>query len=326
MTFIPEIQDRSIMGKADADILIVGDCPDVTSIKDGKPFSGAVENCLEQCLHMARMIKSDILMTNLIPNSTHTDKYWDERNHKLKQDIQGHLLDLFQLVQKVKPKVIVTLGDMATWALTGKAKIVDIRGYPILTPKLGLLVIPTLHPSKCIWSNYVWRYYISHDLTKAKKFCDGIKLEMPETVIPENFDQASTLLHYFYKQDRVSIDIECSNFEVSCIGFADQIDYGVSIPFDMRWTETEEVMLWNLVAKILEDKNITKVGQNFIFDIHFLAYRMGIITKGPIIDTMMSHSIMFADFLKSLNFLASIHTERQRWKDMVSWKNIKKES
>ncbi|MEK0325183.1 MAG: uracil-DNA glycosylase family protein [Nitrosopumilus sp.] len=327
MSFIPILPDRTIMGRADADILIIGDCPDGHAIRSNKPFAGPVEGCLEQCLHNARMIKSDVLMTNIVSNDTHVEHYWNDTKHKPVRSLKEHLEDLLALVEKTKPKIIVTLGDMATWALTGKANIVDIRGYPLVTPKLGLTVIPTLHPSKCIWSNYIWRYYISHDLSKAKKFVEGnIQLEMPETIRPGTIAEAIEWLNYFKKQKKVSVDIECSNFEVSCIGFADQIDVGVSIPFDMRWSEEEEVMLWNLVADILGDINITKVGQNFIFDMHFLSYRMGIITRGKIVDTMMGHSIMFPDFLKSLNFLASIHTNRQRWKDMVKWKNIKKES
>ncbi len=315
------------MGREDADILIVGDCPDVHAIKSGRPFAGPVESCLEQCLHITGMIKSDVLITNIVCNDTHTERYWDEKKHRPIRSIRDNLLDLAKLIEKTQPKIIVTLGDMAMWAMTGTAKVAETRGYPLVTPKMGLTVIPTFHPSKCIWSNYIWRYYISHDLGKAKRFVEeNIQLKMPETIIPETFGTAVEWLKYFREQKEVSIDIECSNFEVSCIGFADRIDLGVSIPFDMRWTEEEEVILWGLVADILGDVNIIKVGQNFIFDIHFLAYRMGIITRGMIKDTMMSHSIMFPDFLKSLNFLASIHTDRQRWKDMIKWKNIKRES
>ncbi|KKK69376.1 hypothetical protein LCGC14_2934630, partial [marine sediment metagenome] len=92
------------------------------------------------------------------------------------------------------------------------------------------------------------------------------------------------------------------------------------------WTLEEEVRIWNGIANIMGDESITKIGQNFIFDIHFLAYKMNIITRGPIIDTMMAHSILYPDFLKSLNFLGSVYTKQPYWKDMVKFKDIKAES
>jgi hypothetical protein len=53
---------------------------------------------------------------------------------------------------------------------------------------------------------------------------------------------------------------------------------------------------------------------------------MGIFVRGYIEDTMMSHSIMYPEFLKGLGFLGSIYTDLPYWKDMVNFKNIKKEA
>ena len=180
-----------------------------------------------------------------------------------------------------------------------------------------------------IWANYIWRHYLAHDLRKAKLFSEHPELVGSpeiETNIPSTFIEAQGFLRYIATFPKLSVDIEVENFEVSCIGFATSATKSFSIPTDMRWTLEEEVEIWNMITNILENPKIAKIGQNFVFDMYFLAYKMGIIVQGEIIDTMMSHSIMYPDFLKGLGFLASIHTNQRSWKGMVKFKDIKKES
>ena len=329
MSFIPDTGSGLISGiwKENADIMIIGDCPSVASIKIHKPITSPVETILEGCLHQAGLIKSEVFLTNLIKDDTRIEKYWNERTKKVLVNIDPYLTILEEEIKRVNPKVIIAMGELPAFILTGNGATTKTRGYPFIYK--NITVIPILHPSKMIWGNYIWRYYLSHDLTKAKKLAkDPSLLYHPEisVQIPESFEEAIAMLELVAKHKKLSIDIEVNNFEVSCIGFSIYSNIAISIPTDMRWTIEEEVKIWNLIAGIMGDESITKIGQNFIFDIHFLAYKMNIITRGPIIDTMMSHSILYPDFLKSLNFLGSIHTMQSPWKGMVKFKDIKKES
>lgn len=340
MSFLPELSKQRIpgMGNPNANIMIVGDCPSEPAFKRNLPIVAPVEGVLESCLHDARLIKGEVYITNLIQDYR-LQKYWQETKGQkkgyIKTDISEHRMDLHEEIQSVKPRIIITLGEMAAFALTGSGTLmgkVGTRGYPFIY-QIGsdfkLPVIPSLHPRMMIWSNYIWRYYLSHDLQKAKKIAENPDtLFKPEvdTIIPQTFGEAQSLLLDASRYSKLSVDIEVSNYEVSCIGFAWSPSCAFSIPFDMRWNEIEEVQLWNLVARILGDEKITKVGQNFIFDMYFLALRMGIITRGPIIDAMTGHSILYPEFLKSLNFLGSLYTFQPQWKNMVSFKDIKQES
>ncbi len=321
------------VGNPDAKIMIVGDCPDGTSLKAGRPFAGPRETVLESCLHQAGLTKSEVYMTNLIKDDTVVEKYWKGQTNRKKivGDIKGYQLVLWKEIKNINPTIIITLDELPTFILTGQQSIVKVRGYPFKSNgKIGdFIIIPALHPGKMIWTNYIWRHYLSHDLQKARKLSINPELVWTpeiEARIPSTFAEAREYLDYVCTFKTLSVDIEVANYEVSCIGFATSPTLAFSIPFDMRWPEAEEVFLWNKVANILGDKTITKIGQNFIFDIHFLAYRMGIYTYGPIIDTMMSHSIMYPDFLKALNFLGSVYTDQRYWKDMVKFKDPKKES
>jgi len=317
------------IGNPDADIMIVGDVLDTASWKAGRPFAGPAETVLETCLHQAGLTKVEVYQTVLIKDDTKIEKYWKGQSgkEKIQCDISKYEFLLGEEVDKVEPKIIVTLDGLPSYLFTHKRAITKIRGYPFKT-NYGI-IIPSLHPSKMIWSNYIWRHYLSHDLKKAAELAQNPeKLYQPEIEYRkcETFAEAREQLDYCATFKKLSVDIEVTNYEVSCVGFAISPTLAYSIPFDMRWSVEEEVQLWRQVAIILGSESITKIGQNFIFDIYFLAYRMGIFTKGPIIDTMMSHSILYPDFLKALNFLGSVYTNQPYWKDMVSFKDIKQES
>ena len=340
MTFLPS-QDNLIsgIGKENADIMIVGDCPSIQAIKEHRPIAAPAEGVLEACLHQAGLTKSEVFITNLIKDDTRVERYWNERSKKVIANIATYKALLVEELERVHPKVIVAMGELPAYVLTGNGSTTKTRGYPftineetrwnVFSPDEFCIVIPVLHPQKMIWGNYIWRYYLSHDLSKARELAlDPELLYQPEikTFIPKTFAEAVSMLAEISKYDKVSVDIEIDNFEVSCIGFSVRPDCAFSIPTDMRWTLEEEVRIWNGIANIMGDESITKIGQNFIFDIHFLAYKMNIITRGPIIDTMMAHSILYPDFLKSLNFLGSVYTKQPYWKDMVKFKDIKAES
>ena len=329
MIFLPPSGPELIpgIGKSNADIMIVGDCPSVQAVKEHRPIAQPAETVLEGCLHQAGLTKSEVYITNLIKDDTRVEKYWNERSKKVIAGIDSYKEILVDELKNVYPRVIVAMGELPAYVLTGSGATTKTRGYPFNHREW--IVIPVLHPQKMIWSNYIWRYYLSHDLSKAKELSRNPELlynPRIKTTIPQRYTEATYLLSLMSTFKKLSIDIEVNNFEVSCIGFANYNDLAVSIPTDMRWTLEEEVRIWNLIAKIMGDESITKIGQNLIFDIHFLAYKMNIITRGPIIDTMMAHSILYPDFLKALNFLGSVYTKQPYWKDMVKFKDIKKES
>jgi len=84
MPFTPS-QDNLIpgIGKANADIMIIGDCPSVAAIKVHRPIAVPVETVLEGCLHQAGLIKSEVYITNLIKDDTRVEKYWKERTKQI---------------------------------------------------------------------------------------------------------------------------------------------------------------------------------------------------------------------------------------------------
>jgi len=324
-------------GSLNSRLCFIGEAPAANEIRTGRPFVGDAGRVFEHCLHEAGIFRKQCYVTNFIKTQIGknisqyvgrrglTDKglYW--------RDI------LAEELANVTTDLVVPLGGPATMALTGADSITNARGY--LTNATEHFnyrpVLPSLHPASCLYGgSYINKYYISHDFRKALKVLGderGVKdHDVAATLFPTTIGEVERMLQEMRAAGIFAFDIEVSNFEVSAISFAASKDvaYSVLLQDQNMWSEIEELQFWRLVADVLEDSGLVKVGQNLIFDIHFLMTHQGIFVRGPIIDTMVGHHIVYPDFLKGLRFLASIYTNVPSWKDMVKFKggNIKKES
>lgn len=194
----------------------------------------------------------------------------------------------------------------------------------------GRKLVPTIHPSSSLRGQYILRYYITADLQKAKRESAFPEIRRPtrKLVIPQTLRECEEWYEYLKACKSWSVDIEVVNFEVSAIGFAPQPDIGISIPmYHSHWTLQEETRVWWMMNSLLTDENITKIFQNGIFDVHFLAVQNGIHVAPPIEDTMIAHSIMYPEMRKSLEFLVSMYCGSQKYyKDMVKFDNIKEDA
>lgn len=326
MTFIPltEKVKKRIEGNDSGQILLLGDWP-------GNVYDGAAKTVLEKCLHAAGLTTYDCAFASLFDSEREAQGYFREKpSFRVTRFPKAQIEELMPEVRAHPARIVMSAGRILTKVLLGMDEsLVAIRGYPFHSNYCDgdQIVIPCLEPGDMVWSNYIWRHYLNHDLKKAARYAkDGYERPKLDLRYNLSFGELMQWLALVGGCKRTSVDIEVSNFEVSCIGFTISNSVGISIAFDERWTVEEEVAIWKQVAAILENPNIEKVGQNFIFDIYFLAYKMGIYTRGHIIDTMMSHSIMYPEFLKGLGFLGSIYTDLPYWKNMVKFKNPKKEA
>ena len=67
------------------------------------------------------------------------------------------------------------------------------------------------------------------------------------------------------------------------------------------------------------------VGQNFLFDIHFLWRTVGITVPNATDDTMLLHHALQPEMEKGLGFLGSIYTREPSWKVMRKTGTTKRE-
>jgi len=316
-----------------ASYMLVGEQPGKTEILKGQPFVGAAGRVLDECLKHVGINRSDCYITNVFKDldqplagyikftSRHVTLQCDRAYEYLKV--------LKEEVQRYEGKVIVAFGNVPLWALTERVGVMKWRGS-VLPCRFDnrKLVIPTPHPATIIppKMQYLNKYLIQYDLRKAIRVHKG-EWSPPQRQlkIDPTYDETLEFLERCKQQGLkghyVAYDIEIlpQNFEVSCISFALSPSEVISIPFIWRnranrWTPDQELVIWQKIAEILENPQIRKVGQNLSFDAHFLLKRYGIHAKG-LEDTMIAQQILMSEFPKGLDFITSIWTDENYYKD-----------
>ncbi len=332
--FMPEVGKRELpaIGSTKAKIAIIGDFTSGFDATQGRPFSGPGGSVIEQCLHAAGLIRGECYMTNLFKQKVmNPGKYFDDRKCTFTQDGWGWVERLGEELQATDANIFVACGAASFAALCNLNHLSMYRGYVFESTLMpGRKVIPTHHPMQAVRGMYTYRHMIAHDLHKAKGESQFPEIRRPDRQLTYRYNtvnEALEWLDFYANESIVGFDIEVLNYEVSCISLASTPEVACVIPLTSQWTLQEEVQIWRGIQAVLGNPNITKVIQNSMFDVPFLLTRAGIVTRGPIHDTMIGHSIMYSELTKGLGFLGSLYCGAQDyWKDTVKFKNIKDES
>ena len=312
-------------------LAIVGEAPGKVEVLEGRPFVGPAGRVLSECMHSAGITRHQVYITNTIKvKPDNLGRFFNKRTGRFTSEGEEWVARLRHELSVGGARAIVTCGKVATAALLGRADITAIRGYPfeVLLGGVKRVVVPTIHPAETLYSrNSIHRLYIAHDLQKAARLArDGWSPPQLEITIPQTVHEVRAAAELLQRATGPwAIDIEVINFEVSCIGFAYAKDRAVVVPIARAWGLDAEVEVWDILAELLETPGRVKIFHNAIFDVQFLAQHNGIFVAPPIFDTMIAHSLAYPDMLKSLGFIASVHTDLPYWKDWADFKSIERE-
>lgn len=335
MSIINGVKCVEGVGPLDAKVVIVGDFPSLAEYRAGEPIKGNAGNIFMEILHNVGISRKECYITLLVKEVC-VGKNVMDRFIKFKprgvveetQDFKAYRELLRKELLLLKANVVVALGDAATWALCERRPSFKWRGSVVESTLIpNLKVIPTLHPASLLY-NYLWRYWVMHDLKKVRKESETpiIKPSKHSYIVEPSFiDAMQYLLEIKENKLPVACDIEVMNEEVSCISFAREADkedplksVAISIPFargyNNYYAPDQERELWLMIESILEDKDIKKIFQNGTFDITFLYSKYGIKTRN-VDDTMVGQAILYPDFPKGLDFITSIYTDEPYYKD-----------
>jgi uracil-DNA glycosylase family 4 len=333
-TFVPP------NGPLDAKMAICGEQPGIHEIRANPPrgFVGPAGHGLDECLMLAKIPRRDLYITNVIK-----DLDWPLA-HYINLDFKKHIFTIspegYQYIQelgeelkKLPLNVIVACGNVPLIALCNRMGIGKWRGSVLestLVP--GLKVVPCYHPATFIPPkfNYLNKPLICEDLLHAKKESEYKEIKRtPRTVIIRpTFSRVLDCLNYCYeiglRGQTISLDIEVINGEVDCISFGWSSTGSMSIPFRCQqgdyFTIEEELQIMLLVAKIIQEERIGKVGANIIFDLQFLFRKYNIRPRGSIHCTQIAQKIANPDYPAGLDFVTNQHTDIPYYKaDGKQW-------
>lgn len=127
-------------GSPQARLMFVGEGPGEEEDLSGRPFVGAAGQLLNNLLYKLGLAREEVYIANIV-------KCRPPRNRDpLPDEIAACLPFLAKQIHSIRPRVIVTLGKIATQALLGEeVPITKIRGR--WQKYQGIRVMPTFHPS-----------------------------------------------------------------------------------------------------------------------------------------------------------------------------------
>jgi uracil-DNA glycosylase family 4 len=137
------------VGRADAELMFIGEGPGQQEDLQGEPFVGRAGGLLTQLIEGIGLTRADVYIANVV-------KCRPPGNRDPQPDeIEACAPWLDRQLELVRPRVIVTLGNFATkLLLQTKDGITKLRGQEFEFERAGhtAVLIPTLHPSAVLRS------------------------------------------------------------------------------------------------------------------------------------------------------------------------------
>lgn len=129
-------------GKADTDIMFIGEGPGFHENEQGLPFVGAAGKFLDELLDSINLKRSDVFITNVVKCRPPSNR---DPNPDELHACSGYLE---RQIRIINPRVIVTLGRYSMAHFLRHAKISDIHGQA--TRVRGRLIVAMYHPAAAL--------------------------------------------------------------------------------------------------------------------------------------------------------------------------------
>ncbi len=322
-------------------VMIVGEFP---AERDRTPFDGSAGQELNRMLHEAGIMRSECYLTyackqrppdGLISHWIALKKKDITQHHTLLRNlyctyhIHEGVAELETEIEMVQPNIIIAMGNLAAWALTGQWSVLKWRGSQLSTDK-GVKVIPTLTPG-AVLREWPQRAVVLNDLRRVKRHMTTREWDNKPSwrfLVRPSFHQAHSVLGGLLN-DAVSnsrpiwldFDIETRNGHIDCIGFSWSRTDALCIPLMARgqpegyWSADEEAILVFALYRLLMHPNVKIRWQNGLYDAQYV-YRHWHFLPPNGQDTMITQHSVFCALPKGLGFIASLYCDWYvYWKD-----------
>ncbi len=334
-------------GPIPARIMVVIDAPSYDDQRLGSPLQGAQGQEFNKLLHEAGITRSECFITSVarvLPSGgdpmsfiaksqkATTNVHISYRGKSVLEPITTGSALLSKEIALVRPNIILALGNIALWSLTGLWGVGKWRGSMLLTdrdhagagrPK----VIPTFGPGQVLrdWSS---RAIVLNDIRRAGTYRSDIPYPKPSWrfIVRPSYENCIDALERILQlletgPQRLSFDLETRSGHIACAGLSWTLEDCICIPFmcvenrEGYWTPNQEAEIIWLLWKILTHSNAQVVGQNILYDSQY-TWRHWNFVPNVFQDCMISQHAIFSDMQKSLAFQASLYCKYYvYWKD-----------
>jgi uracil-DNA glycosylase family 4 len=133
---------RAVPGEGDkgAELIFIGEAPGRDEDAQGRPFVGRAGQLLTKIIEAMKWKREEVYITNVIKCRP------PDNRTPLPDEVEKCSPYLVRQIELIRPKVIVTLGKVATdFFIPGRASMGERRGK--FVDHQGIRIMPTFHPS-----------------------------------------------------------------------------------------------------------------------------------------------------------------------------------
>lgn len=340
------------VGPLDARIVIIGEAPGADEMGRGQPFVGIQGSTLDRMLGEAGIARPECRVGYVCqhrPPANRIDPWMpvtkEAQEAAIKEGwpiVKGRPVHpyvargyntLMEELDQIKPSIIIVLGNLALWALTGLTSVSKWRGSTLTITLPGghsCVCLPTYDPAAVLrqWST---RPCVVQDLRRAAAVArQGLDIPEWHFQVRPTLPQVQATLHMLLDKAReaqpsaplkLSVDIETRAGHIACVGIAWNKTDAICIPILCverpagYWTEDEEAEIVWLLHLLLCHNNVLIVGQNFIYDAQYFIRHWCFAPK-RLRDTMVGWHVCYPGTPKALDYISSMTNQFYiYWKD-----------
>lgn len=202
------------VGPVPAKVMVVGEAPGLREDQVAKPFQGKSGKLLDSILKELKVSREDIYITNAVkchPPGNRTPE---------KSEIKACIDYLNKEIERVQPRLIIALGNIALYAVTGHSGIGKYRGKECTSKFGGITTVPTYHPAAVLRSPK-YMSQLKADLYKAFRMVDENQSQKFTPVIHYvmNKESLRKLLRHLEQASKIEFNIACTDLETTTFDY-----------------------------------------------------------------------------------------------------------
>lgn len=312
-------------GPKRAKIYLLGEAPGTDETAQGRPFVGFAGRTLTQLLTQAGINRMECMIGNVAriqPPGNNMDHYFLDKKHTIPTpELIQFLKIMEEEIREVKPNVVVALGAIPLWAMTGLRGIKTYRGTVMESTLIpGQKVLPTYHPQAVNWE-WGLAFPTIMDLRKARRHSYSKKIPEDKRFLnttPSLEEWIGFCQGALNLQQSVAVDIETSQpgCHISRIGFANDASNAISFEILRGHTNmlnhNNEVEFWKWTSKVLYECPL--IFHNAVYDASVLSRNHGAYCRDIEFDTLVAAHCCWPETPRDLGFLASVCLDVPAWK------------
>lgn len=299
-------------GPEPCDIMVIGEAPGEREDNSGKPFVGRAGRLLDDMFETVGLSRSRMYITNAVncrPPDNRTPK---------KKEIDACRKWLDYQIRMVKPKFVLTLGNVPLYAMLGITGIKKERGRAV--EKDGMIIMPTYHPSYVLRGDSKDRPIVEADLRAFREIIEYGAIPREEglrSVIVDTWGKVDQLIDAL--TGIVSIDLETTclypwapEAAVVTCGFGTAVGE-FSLFFHHKnspWSKADVRKIIERITTKLDD--CITVFQNGKFDALWMLVHYKVLWHNDF-DIMLAHYLVDENSPHDLEFLAQLYFGAPKW-------------